>query len=108
MSRTRVKLTIVLVPLLLAACSPDSQTVAKCEFESKKIRPSPQAAIADLMALCMRGEGYGFSMAADGCKPGLSGTASDSFINPACYQSKWFLKVGQSLPKWAYNVLKNY
>lgn len=106
--RQQAALSVFLVPLLLGACNPDSQTVAKCEFQARKIRPDVGAPMADLMEPCMRAEGYAFNMASDACEPGLSGTPSDSSINPACYQSERFLKIRQSLPDWASRYLKDY
>jgi hypothetical protein len=82
--------------------------VAKCRFQSIKVRPQPGAAIGDLMQLCMRGEGYGFSVASHTCEIGWPGSSGDPVINPACYQSKLFLRFGTSLPSWAYDLLKDY
>jgi hypothetical protein len=87
----------LLCVFLLAGCSPAPQTVAKCEFEARKARPDPNASIVDLMTLCMKAEGYTWTVGPDDCHVRIGLHAlDDTFTDPACYQSTWLLEASRN------------
>ena len=93
--------------LFLAGCAPPPDTLAKCQFETQKSYPTESVVLSartrSFMELCMKAEGFTWTMAGTNCHLGFT-DKDNPYTSAACYQATWFHDTRASLaklfPKW--------